>query len=145
MDSNSDSSSSYESPKTRKARPIFSCLSCYRRRVKASIAPPYVSSSFSRMVIRIPHSTRTKGARLIGILLQCDHLMPCTPCCLRGTPTKCEFTEEGSNAYMLQSELIKNITEECTYLESRLAEMERSGPTSQQSQKGSCKLLALLG
>ncbi|KAB8248545.1 hypothetical protein BDV35DRAFT_347557 [Aspergillus flavus] len=56
--------------------------------------------------------------------VKCDHLKPCTPCCLRGTPSQCEFTEEGNSAHMLQSDLIKSLTEECAYLESRLAELE---------------------
>ncbi|KAE8383380.1 hypothetical protein BDV26DRAFT_251629 [Aspergillus bertholletiae] len=58
--------------------------------------------------------------------VKCDHLKPCTPCCLRGTPSLCEFTEEGSSAHMLQADLIKSLTEECAYLESRLAELESS-------------------
>ncbi|KAE8352960.1 hypothetical protein BDV28DRAFT_117840 [Aspergillus coremiiformis] len=56
--------------------------------------------------------------------VKCDHLKPCTPCCLRGAPSQCEFTEEGSSAHTLQSDLIKSLTEECAYLESKLAELE---------------------
>ncbi|KAB8226564.1 hypothetical protein BDV33DRAFT_226986 [Aspergillus novoparasiticus] len=87
-----------------------------------------------------PSSSETKETRkkrpILSCLpcfrrrVKCDHLMPCTPCCLRGTPTQCEFTEEGRSEYMLQSELIKNIIEACTNLESRLAELEKLGPTS---------------
>ncbi|KAE8145649.1 hypothetical protein BDV25DRAFT_133603 [Aspergillus avenaceus] len=64
--------------------------------------------------------------------VKCDHLKPCTPCCLRGTPSQCEFTEEGSNAHMLQSDLIKNLTEECAYLENRLAELESQQPNTKE-------------
>ncbi|OGM49719.1 hypothetical protein ABOM_001881 [Aspergillus bombycis] len=100
---------------TKKRRPILSCLPCYRRRVKASCCT----------YLRALHFWLT------SILLQCDHVMPCTPCCLRGTPKDCKFTDEGRNAYMLQSELVKKITEECADLEHRLAELERVGPASQ--------------
>ncbi|KAE8361500.1 hypothetical protein BDV27DRAFT_147769 [Aspergillus caelatus] len=59
--------------------------------------------------------------------VKCDHLKPCTPCCLRGTPSRCDFTEDGRDEYMLQSDLIKRLKDECACLESRLAELELLG------------------
>ncbi|KAB8199458.1 hypothetical protein BDV34DRAFT_218026 [Aspergillus parasiticus] len=62
--------------------------------------------------------------------IKCDHLKPCTPCCLRGTPSQCEFTEEGSSASLLQSDMIERLSNECVCLESHLAELESLGQNS---------------
>ncbi|OGM44965.1 hypothetical protein ABOM_007124 [Aspergillus bombycis] len=125
MNDGTDSPSSSGAPRTeKKRRPIYACLPCHKRRVKAStlIAPPPSCSLLEEAEGYLV--TSFEETELTRLLVQCDHLKPCTPCCLRGTPSQCEFTEEGSSAHMLQSDLIKSLTEECAYLESRLAELE---------------------
>ncbi|KAB8213126.1 hypothetical protein BDV33DRAFT_185401, partial [Aspergillus novoparasiticus] len=62
--------------------------------------------------------------------------MPCTPCCLRGAPRECVYTDEGRRSYVIQSDLVKELTEECMQLENRLAELETLSSTSMEHPKG---------
>ncbi|KAB8213233.1 hypothetical protein BDV33DRAFT_185173, partial [Aspergillus novoparasiticus] len=64
--------------------------------------------------------------------------MPCTPCCVKGAPGECEFTDDGRRSYTIQSDLVKKLTAECMQLESRLAELEKLGPTSTEHPKEHC-------
>ncbi|RHZ57463.1 Zn(II)2Cys6 transcription factor [Aspergillus thermomutatus] len=78
----------------KKIRPTYSCLNCHKRKVKVSCR--------SRQRARVK---------------------PCGACCLRGTPSECEYgTSKRDRHYIQQSALIENLMQTCENLKKQLAE-----------------------
>ncbi|KAE8344727.1 hypothetical protein BDV24DRAFT_9158 [Aspergillus arachidicola] len=55
--------------------------------------------------------------------VKCDRVKPCGACCLRGTPSECEYgTSKKDRHYIEQSTLIENLMQTCESLKRQLAE-----------------------
>ncbi|RHZ72415.1 hypothetical protein CDV55_108854 [Aspergillus turcosus] len=55
--------------------------------------------------------------------VKCDRVKPCSSCCLRGTPSECEYgTSKRDRHYIEQSVLIDNLMQTCENLKKQLAE-----------------------
>ncbi|GKZ56828.1 hypothetical protein AnigIFM60653_007987 [Aspergillus niger] len=55
--------------------------------------------------------------------VKCDRVKPCGACCLRGTPSECEYgTSKRDRHYIQQSALIENLLRSCENLKQQLAE-----------------------
>ncbi|GFF34961.1 uncharacterized protein AN5342 [Aspergillus udagawae] len=55
--------------------------------------------------------------------VKCDRVKPCGACCLRGTPSECEYgTSKRDRHYIEQSALIESLTQTCEDLKKQLAE-----------------------
>ncbi|EAW08556.1 Zn(II)2Cys6 transcription factor [Aspergillus clavatus NRRL 1] len=55
--------------------------------------------------------------------VKCDRVKPCGACCLRGTPSECEYgTSKRDRHYIQQSALIENLMQTCEDLKTQLAE-----------------------
>ncbi|GKZ19425.1 hypothetical protein AbraIFM66951_011035 [Aspergillus brasiliensis] len=55
--------------------------------------------------------------------VKCDRVKPCGACCLRGTPSECEYgTNKRDRHYIQQSALIENLLRSCESLKQQLAE-----------------------
>ncbi|GFF50637.1 hypothetical protein IFM58399_08861 [Aspergillus lentulus] len=55
--------------------------------------------------------------------VKCDRVKPCGACCLRGTPSECEYgTSKRDRHYIQQSVLIDNLVQTCEDLKKQLAE-----------------------
>ncbi|KAE8358937.1 hypothetical protein BDV27DRAFT_150001 [Aspergillus caelatus] len=55
--------------------------------------------------------------------VKCDRVKPCGACCLRGTPSECEYgTSKKDRHYIEQSALIENLMQTCESLKRQLAE-----------------------
>ncbi|GIJ84814.1 hypothetical protein Asppvi_003665 [Aspergillus pseudoviridinutans] len=55
--------------------------------------------------------------------VKCDRVKPCGACCLRGTPSECEYgTSRRDRHYIEQSALIENLMQTCEDLKKQLAE-----------------------
>ncbi|PKX89829.1 Zn(II)2Cys6 transcription factor [Aspergillus novofumigatus IBT 16806] len=55
--------------------------------------------------------------------VKCDRVKPCGACCLRGTPSECEYgTSKRDRHYIQQSALIDNLMQTCEDLKKQLAE-----------------------
>jgi hypothetical protein len=63
---------------------------------------------------------------------QCDRVFPCRACCLRGTPSECEYTVgDAGRLYVTQAEAIEALQLELASLQRRLANLENvKGDTS---------------
>ncbi|KAB8233415.1 Zn(II)2Cys6 transcription factor domain-containing protein [Aspergillus alliaceus] len=58
--------------------------------------------------------------------VKCDRVKPCGACCLRGTPSECEYgTSKKDRHYIEQSSLIDNLMQTCESLKQQLAEARR--------------------
>ncbi|KAI9039724.1 Zn(II)2Cys6 transcription factor [Aspergillus affinis] len=58
--------------------------------------------------------------------VKCDRVKPCGACCLRGTPSECEYgTSKKDRHYIQQSTLIENLTRTCDSLRRQLDEARR--------------------
>ncbi|KAE8383745.1 hypothetical protein BDV26DRAFT_277005 [Aspergillus bertholletiae] len=58
--------------------------------------------------------------------VKCDRVKPCGACCLRGTPSECEYgTSKKDRHYIEQSALIENLMHTCESLKRQLAEARR--------------------
>ncbi|KAH1974198.1 hypothetical protein KXX04_004338 [Aspergillus fumigatus] len=55
--------------------------------------------------------------------VKCDRVKPCSACCLRGTPSECEYgTSKRDHHYIQQSALIDSLMKTCEDLKKQLAE-----------------------
>ncbi|GIK02031.1 hypothetical protein Aspvir_006074 [Aspergillus viridinutans] len=55
--------------------------------------------------------------------VKCDRVKPCGACCLRGTPSECEYgTSKRDRHFIQQSVLIENLMQTCEDLKKKLAE-----------------------
>ncbi|KAL5359245.1 hypothetical protein BJX96DRAFT_174189 [Aspergillus floccosus] len=58
--------------------------------------------------------------------VKCDRVKPCGACCLRGTPSECEYgTSKKDRHYIQQSTLIEQLMRSCEDLKQQLAEARR--------------------
>ncbi|OJJ45894.1 hypothetical protein ASPZODRAFT_26497 [Penicilliopsis zonata CBS 506.65] len=59
--------------------------------------------------------------------VKCDRVKPCSACCLRGTPSECEYgTSKQDRHYIHQSALIESLMQSCQELKVQLAEARRA-------------------
>ncbi|BCS09370.1 hypothetical protein ALUC_30187S [Aspergillus luchuensis] len=84
--------------------------------------PPEASGAAkagSRKKIRPTYSCLNCHKRKV----KCDRVKPCGACCLRGTPSECEYgTSKRDRHYIQQSALIENLLRSCENLKQQLAE-----------------------
>ncbi|KAE8151650.1 putative C6 finger domain protein [Aspergillus avenaceus] len=99
--------------------------------------PTMTSKSGPRKKMRPTYSCLNCHKRKV----KCDRVKPCGACCLRGTPSECEYgTSKKDRHYIEQSTLIDNLMQTCESLKQQLAEArqlanlpvkaEESGSTS---------------
>lgn len=57
---------------------------------------------------------------------QCDRVKPCGACCLRGTPSECEYGNSKQDRHFIeQSTVIENLLQSCETLKHELEETRR--------------------
>lgn len=79
----------------------------------------FSSDSFSRLLPTV-HLTQDRHD------IQCDRVKPCSACCLRGTPSECEYgTSKQDRHFIHQSTLIENLLHSCRTLKQQLDEARR--------------------
>jgi hypothetical protein len=58
--------------------------------------------------------------------VKCDRVKPCGACCLRGTPSECEYgTSKQDRHFIEQSTVIENLLQSCKTLKQELEETRR--------------------
>ncbi|PYH96435.1 C6 finger domain protein [Aspergillus ellipticus CBS 707.79] len=81
--------------------------------------PSATSKAGARKKIRPTYSCLNCHKRKV----KCDRVKPCGACCLRGTPSECEYgTSKRDRHYIQQSALIENLLRSCESLKQQLAE-----------------------
>ncbi|PYI04319.1 C6 finger domain protein [Aspergillus sclerotiicarbonarius CBS 121057] len=81
--------------------------------------PSATSKAGTRKKIRPTYSCLNCHKRKV----KCDRVKPCGACCLRGTPSECEYgTSKRDRHYIQQSALIENLLRSCESLKHQLAE-----------------------
>ncbi|KAF7114464.1 hypothetical protein CNMCM5793_008768 [Aspergillus hiratsukae] len=91
-------------------------LSDQQKGPSASSAP---AKAVARKKIRPTYSCLNCHKRKV----KCDRVKPCSSCCLRGTPSECEYgTSKRDRHYIQQSVLIDNLMQTCENLKKQLAE-----------------------
>ncbi|OOF98349.1 hypothetical protein ASPCADRAFT_44614 [Aspergillus carbonarius ITEM 5010] len=83
------------------------------------LEPSATSKAGTRKKIRPTYSCLNCHKRKV----KCDRVKPCGACCLRGTPSECEYgTSKRDRHYIQQSALIENLLRSCESLKQQLAE-----------------------
>lgn len=115
----------------KKIRPTYSCLQCHKRKVKVSIVPSYgcrnvlFQTDLLSLDVLVSFFTCFKLADII-YLEQCDRVKPCGACCLRGTPSECEYgNSKQDRHYIEQSTLIENLLQSCETLKQQLEDARK--------------------
>lgn len=97
----------------KKIRPTYSCLQCHKRKVKVIVH-----------TMRDPCVSARVADKLHGE--QCDRVKPCGACCLRGTPSECEYGSSKQDRHFIeQSTVIENLLQSCETLKHELEETRR--------------------
>ena len=98
------------------------------------------------------HASVTKGSESLTHP-QCDRLKPCSSCCLRGTPNKCNYDiSEDTKVYITQANEIKRLRKHVRDLELQLSQRYAvdsdssraivPGPSGATSSTGAAKCLS---
>ncbi|OJJ39920.1 hypothetical protein ASPWEDRAFT_102964 [Aspergillus wentii DTO 134E9] len=81
-----------------------------------------IAKTNSRKKVRPTYSCLNCHKRKV----KCDRVKPCGACCLRGTPSECEYgNSKQDRHYIEQSTLIDNLVQSCDSLKQQLAETRR--------------------
>ncbi|PYH85519.1 C6 finger domain protein [Aspergillus uvarum CBS 121591] len=86
---------------------------------KDQLDPPAPSKAAARKKARPTYSCLNCHKRKV----KCDRVKPCGACCLRGTPSECDYgTSKRDRQYIQQATLIDNLLRSCESLKQQLAE-----------------------
>ncbi|PYI20831.1 C6 finger domain protein [Aspergillus violaceofuscus CBS 115571] len=86
---------------------------------KDQLDPPAPSKAAARKKVRPTYSCLNCHKRKV----KCDRVKPCGACCLRGTPSECDYgTSKRDRQYIQQATLIDNLLRSCESLKQQLAE-----------------------